>query len=269
MNLSALWRKNRYACGEYVRKLRAAGIEISPLLFSPGMQSAYVCIDSLHAEDIGFALDAIGNFFWLLVSIRSNLFPETSIDKRGYALWARINSMYTTYKTTCRLQTLTREMSLKQHKHSTPKLRAKDGECRHLLHLACEISAEFAMTDQSVLHSTISATFAKLFDYQMSLGVTPFHHEACAKACRDCCTLYKGISDNTPSNLWKIKPKIHMFQELCEYMAPMLRDPSNYWNYRNESYVGFISSVSSSRGGVRTAAKNPKNVLQKCRALAD
>ena len=226
--MSALWRSNRYAYGEYLKKLRTDGIEISSLLHSLGMNLKYACIGSLHGVDLGFSLDAICTVFWLLVSQRSHMFLESSIDKRVYAPWSRIKSMYATYKTLCRLQTLTREMIFKFKKDSTPKLNTKGGECRHIVPIVCEISAEHVKIDASVLHSTISAMFAKLLDYQMSLGITPFQHDPCAKACRDRCILYKNICETTPSNVWKMKPKQHLFQELCEHMTPLLGDPSNY-----------------------------------------
>ena len=90
VNSAALWRFNRYGPGEYIKKLKTSGIPLSPLSLSPGMKLDCVCIDVLHAVDLGFALDALGNFFWLLVTMRSGLLSGTTIELRTQDLWNRI-----------------------------------------------------------------------------------------------------------------------------------------------------------------------------------
>ncbi len=44
-------------------------------------------------------------------------------------------------------------------------------------------------------------------------------------------------------------------------------DPSLYWTYQDETYVGFISSMATSRGGPQSAAALPESVFTRYSAL--
>ena len=100
----------------------------------------------------------------------------------------------------------------------------------------------------------------QLLDFQLGMGVKDFNPDVLANACRECLLLYTSLG-------WHMKPKVHMWQELCEYQIYNLGDPSLYWNYADESYVGFISKIASSRGGGRSPSTMPLNVIKAIRAL--
>eukprot|EP00969_Alexandrium_andersonii_P031123 1358361-Alexandrium_andersonii.AAC.1 len=40
-----------------------------------------------------------------------------------------------------------------------------------------------------------------------------------------------------------------MMQELLEYQASELGNPSSFWNYQDEDFMGRVSSFATSRGG--------------------
>ncbi len=67
VDANAAWRSQRCALGGYYVYLRSIGVTISPLLHSPDMRLEYFAIACLHALDLGFAFDCIGNFFWVLI----------------------------------------------------------------------------------------------------------------------------------------------------------------------------------------------------------
>ena len=265
----ARWRRTRYLSGQFLKKMRDMGVAISPLLKCPGMKLAYITIDTLHALDLGFALDVLGNFFWALVS-EKGILDGSTIDTRVTSLWAWIKKVYKAQNTQCRVQALTRDMILSRSKsNAKPKLRAKGGESRHLVPVALAIANEIVESHNTAFWITVAQLLSHLFDFYMALGVTPFQAETVAKACRACCTLYKALSDQSENpKLWAMKPKIHMFQELAEYMASELGNPADYWCYRDESFVGFVAAVAMSRGGGRATATMSENVLQKFRALS-
>ena len=49
--------------------------------------------------------------------------------------------------------------------------------------------------------------------------------------------------------MWRLKPKLHMTQELLEYQALELGNPRGFWEYMDEDFVGVISTLAARRGG--------------------
>ena len=66
--------------------------------------------------------------------------------------------------------------------------------------------------------------------------------------------------------LWVCKPKFHLLSEL-EYLSVDIGNPSLFWCYKDEDFVGFVSNLARSRGGGRTAGTTPLRVLERWRAL--
>ncbi len=258
---SALWRKHRFAAGEFVKYLKDSGTDVSPILFCPGFVLAYVCIDVLHCVDLGIALDAIGNLFWILVHEKIGFLTGSTIEARVVSLWNRVNTLYKQHKTPCRLQQLTREMiKRKKTANSHPKLKAKGGECRQLVPIVLQIAEDYAAAYPSAYANTMASLFRRLLDFQLGMGIDDFKPEVLATACRECLLLWKALG-------WHMKPKIHLWQELCEHQVFLLGDLSRYWNYADESFVGYVSVIASSRGGGRAAATMALDVLHKMKAL--
>ena len=67
------------------------------------------------------------------------------------------------------------------------------------------------------------------------------------------CTLYKALSKGVSDDMWKLKPKTHMVQVMCEVQSELdsLRE---FWTCRDESFMGVVSSMAHSRGGSATAS---------------
>ncbi len=263
----ARWRRLRYKPGEFLRKMRQAGIILSPLLSCPGMKLDYLTIDVLHALDLGFACDALGSFFWSLVSVRSSFLDGTIIAERVTSLWKRINALYKANATECRMQTLTKDMLIKKKKGAKPKLRTKGGETRHLAPIALHIATDMLAVDDSPYWSTIRQMLSRLFDFYMALTVVPFVPKACSTACRECLILCKALGTQC-DGLWPMKPKVHMWQELAEYVAFTLGNPA-FWCYKDEDFVGVVAAIASSRGGGRSDRTTAETALNKYRALSN
>ena len=96
--------------------------------------------------------------------------------------------------------------------------------------------------------------------------------EAGRATCRKCCVLYAALSREAAGAgqplLWRIKPKMHMFQEMAEYQALELGHPSRWWTYMDESFVGEVANMATSRGGPKAAATTSKRTMQRYIALA-
>ena len=58
---------------------------------------------------------------------------------------------------------------------------------------------------------------------------------------------------------WQLRPKLHMFFELCSEGGP----PSSSWNYREESFGGSVSHKARRRGGLASPLAMSRGVLTK------
>ena len=86
-----------------------------------------VCIDVLHALDLGITQDMLGNLFWESLG---TLYKEgrTKADRLNL-LWNKMKKFYNLFKPPSQIQKLTEEM-IKQDKKG-PKLKANGAETRH------------------------------------------------------------------------------------------------------------------------------------------
>ena len=86
-----------------------------------------VCIDVLHALDLGITQDMLGNLLWETLD---TLFKAgKNSGERLKLLWLRMKKWYSMFKPPSKIQKLTEEM-LKREKKS-PKLKAKGAVARH------------------------------------------------------------------------------------------------------------------------------------------
>ena len=62
---------------------------------------------------------------------------------------------------------------------------------------------------------------------------------------------------------------MHMFQEMREVQSELLGNPREFWTYKDESFMGVVSSMAYSRGGSATPSTIPLlDVGHTSRALA-
>ena len=269
--LDALWRKNRVTCEEFLQSLRAANLPVSPLLSLPGFSLKFVVLDWLHVVDLGVAADLLGNLFWQVISTSNQVCVASSKGHRLDLLWAKLQEWYKATRPASRLDNLTEEMIKSGDK---PKLRAKGAECRYLLVFGAELACELADKQPNSHNSTVATLFCKLVLLQrMVSGSLLFHSDTAALLCRQACVLYTALHEamvckNKP-NLWDLKPKLHLLQEMVEYQSHLHGNPRNFWCYRDESWCGFWAKAAKRRGGANSAAMTPERFLQRYRALED
>ena len=86
---------------------------------------------------------------------------------------------------------------------------------------------------------------------------------------RQFCNLSKALSkEASEDNLWKLKPKMHMAQEMSEVQSDLFGNPREFWTYRDESFMGVVSSMAHSRGGSATASTIHHRVMDTHRAYS-
>ena len=53
--------------------------------------------------------------------------------------------------------------------------------------------------------------------------------------------------------MWKMNPKLHLFDHLCDYQAGEGLNPRSFWTYVDEDLVGLLVEVAESCHPVTTA----------------
>ena len=118
----------------------------------------------------------------------------------------------------------------------------------------------------------VAACATHLLDFYVLLDADVWGKKAGQESCRKFCILYSSLSKEAVQNgseyLWRQKPKLHLFQELAEYQTFELGHPARYWTYQDESFVGEISKMATSRDGPRAAATAARLTLSRSRALS-
>ena len=283
---TAAWRTSRYRTSELLPCHTEQGISVNPLFSLHGFSAEVICIDVLHSTGLGTTQDAAGNMFFDLVAgqagtqvvfnflyvclrlclcvwVCSSIFRVhvqlffVSIADPGFfraqarsgwiaELWNTIKLHYKTFHMQSRLQKLAWEMIA-----STRSLPSCVRRVRRPTSL------------------TVRGLFEQLFGLSMTMSVVPFDSAACARCSRQFCNLYKVLSkEASDDKLWKLKPKMHMVQEMCEVQSALVVNPREFWTYRDESFMGVVSSKAHSRGGLATASTIPIRVLDTHRALS-
>ena len=137
-----------------------------------------------------------------------------------------------------------------------------------------EIAQLMVDKNRTIHNVTVMRCIRALLQFYMSLTVDPFKPELASSSCETFSTFYSALSEEAAKKhdndvFWKVKPKHHMFCELAQYQCAELGNPSMYWNYSDEYFVGWIASLALSRGGPKNASTTSKKVLDRYRILSD
>lgn len=254
-SLSAPWRSQRKTYWQHFEECKF----VSPLFSVPGVTLATFVIDWLHCMDLGVGADFAGNLlFHVLPS-----FPGTSMKQQCQALhrhlqaWYRENPGWSN-----KLTSLTPLMIRKQNakgRLTSPKLRASAGELRSLVPWLLQL-AQCTLDTTKTLDNMILAATQHLVSMYSCLSRDNYSPQALATHCRKFMLLYVELERTAPAGTWKMKPKFHMAQELCEFD---LVNPSLTWVYRDEDFGGSLAKTSKHRGGFNTPFAISKNTLLK------
>ena len=259
----ALWRASRYSTLAFMKLMHKNGISSSVLFEAPGFMLDFIMVDVLHCLDLGVAQEALGNLFFYFIT--SKVCPGSNRSQQILHLWHKIQAYYKEACPPTRIGKLTEEM-VKQ-KSKKPRLRAKGSETRHLVPYGLVLASEIMEAGSTAFTRTLFNLFKHLNAFYNCMGQFPFNKELASNSARQFLLLYGELSRSTSEGLWTIKPKFHLFQELAEYKTYTSGDPSKFWSYADESFVGFVSKIAHSRGGPRLADTTPKNVMMKYRGM--
>ena len=245
------WRKTRWTHETYMRFLRQAGLAIPVLLtICVGFRLDCVMIDVLHTVDQGVASHIVANVLWAFAVCRK-VFGGNTQKEQVANLFAHMNRWYAKVKEKTKLQGKLTVERLRT-KGDWPKLRAKAAATRHLARYALQLCHEFGRAAEEdrkmVAVCQLLVRFYEIMDSESQfLG---------AAAKRELPTLgmqLVGIYTDLATaaikkklKQWKLSPKLHLFQHLCEWQCLSHGNPRFYWTYSDEDLAGLMSEVAAS-----------------------
>jgi hypothetical protein len=210
-----------------------------------------VCIGALHCLDAGVTADIIGNILWEAVLWLG--LPGRTQKLRVIPLWRMMQQFYKDNSVKGGLQGLTILMIKQQGK--SPKIRCKAAQARHLIGFASLVAQQLHDRWQSdhtrlvlqvatcleqlqlVMDKAWDPEVARALSVQVATGFVKLNQEALGE-----------LKLGAKLQRWRVKPKLHMMQELLEYQAFSLGNPRGFWEYLDEDFVGIISTLALKKG---------------------
>ena len=255
VGVDAQWRRpeERLSHWALIHRMRGHGLTLSPLFSVPAFKTSIFLLDWLHCTDQGVAADFLGQLFWMLL-------PKLAGDSKEQqcsSLWLNIVQYYQDTPGETMYDNMTLTM-IRKSPAVPPKLRGRAAEVRGLAPFAAQVAQEL-LSDADLVESTAKQCASHLLACYNCLSAVSFDPDQLASHSRRLCLLWVALEAATPEDhtLWRVKPKLHLFQELCESGSR----PSTCWTYRDEDFGGSLSKLSRRRGGKKTPASTAQSVL--------
>ena len=260
---TAEWKQpaGRLSPDEFHQKLLEGGNQPSPLFSAPGVSAKINVQDWLHCADIGIASDFLGNVLLALVDCKVGGTRES----RTADLWQIVKHKYAVMNVSDRLEKLVPASFLREKQ--SPKLKCKGAIVRHFVPVANEIVQE-QFVNGTLLQQTIAAAMLQLHLCYACLEV--FDAAALKKASNKFGLLVVAIEAhvqqlNPGTKRWTVKPKLHLFLEMTNFVIQHKGNPRLFWCYRDETFGGCVRDMAERRGGKNSAAATASSLLNKYR----
>lgn len=256
----ASWKQpcQRHDHWSLMAKILSEGHTMSPIFSAPFLTTGQFIIDWLHCCDLGVGQDWLGNLFNFILS----KMPGRNKELRLKALFHRMQQFYAENGTESCLDDLTPTM-IKKDPKSPYKLRSKAAETRGLIPFARALAEELLLDTDPVESSVKKAAVLMDSCYSM-LSTSTFSQQILGESCRQFCLIYVALGDHFDDDYsFKIKPKFHLWQELCLHSSGC---PSTAWTYRDEDFGGTVAKLARRRGGKNTALCTARLVLNNFKA---
>ena len=143
----------------------------------------------------------------------------------------------------------------------SPKLRGRGADVRALVPYGHEVSQRLLDASKPEDATVIQMAF-HLNKCYTHLSKESYEHAAMARHCLSFCLLAVAMEAKHPE-AWAVKPKLHLFQEVCEMSNSC---PSLSWCYRDEDMGGSLARMAHRKGGVISAKATGVAMLNKWRA---
>ena len=254
VSADAPWRSERLSHWDVVQRIMEKGDPMSPVFSIPFLTTKCFRLDWLHIADQGVAANFLGSLFFTL----QDKFPGADKDAKLANMFREIRSFYVSTNCQSRLDHLTHTMIKKSGGRCTPKLRGRAADIRALI--PCGRQLAMSHLDTAVpMEATAQQMACQLEACYDMLQRDRYEATRMADASRRFCLLAQSMEAHDPVN-WATKPKLHLFQELCEESEYC---PSQCWTYRDEDMGGSLAHIGRRRGGAFTAQGTAAAVLKK------
>ena len=250
----APWRAAPLSHWQLLQRWASKGVAPSPLFSAPGVRSDTMVLDWLHIADLGVTCDFAGNLFAMTV----RKYSAPTAEERCKQLYQDIDQYYQRESTTSRLDMLTPTM-IQAAASTPPKLRAKAAEARLLVPFLKEHALQ--MLGDSDMESTVKAAAHELETCYSCLSKATFSPQTLKDASRRFCILCAALARVAVPPAWRLKPKVHLFQEMNETCCGVC--PSDTWTYRDEDFGGTMAAQGRRRGGAAGVAVCGRQCLLK------
>ena len=202
----------------------------------------------------------MGNLFTHLLT----KMPGANRKERCLHLWTQVQQYYDWNSIEDRLQNLVPTMLSKPGQ--PPKLRSSAAQCRALVPFAAELAAAHC-EDGVPLEQAMKTAAQELHQCYMALSSAAGRADALVVHSRRFAAQYVAIETVMQRRgdhvSWRIKPKLHMFLELCSDGS----QPSLFWTYRDEDFGGACAHLARRRGGLMRPGATSDALLRRFRIL--
>ena len=222
----AHWRSTHFTHESLMAHLRYHGFPLPILLLHViGLRLECICIDVLHAVNQGIASHIIGNVVFIIVVLRNMLHGGTTFAQRVDKLNQHLTEWYKRVRCKVRVQGRLTLDSLRTTK-AWPKLKAKAAGTRYLARYALYLMESFGDgSDPDRLAQALCESLVEFYDIlaSESMFLSRFARERLPVLGCSLAQLYTKLASHAfwtlQTRLWKIPPKLHMWEHLTEDQA--------------------------------------------------
>ena len=251
---SARWRFQRLLPGQFLAWCRKQNRPVSELFSLPGVSPEIVFPDWMHSGDMGVAQDVIGHTFAEALKYLAGSSKEECCN----SLWQLVRGWYDSVDMPSdqRLRRLTPELFLR--KGQPNKLRSKAAHARYLVpFLPALCQGCMPNTPRGEAVTTTAQALADCYAL-LPQAPSPELAKASRKFANSYCALWTHLHTVEEVEAWNVKPKLHLFQELCEYSR---RNPRDFWCYADETFGNVCANFGIRRGGNDSPGHTAASIL--------
>ena len=237
-----------------------------PLLGCPGFDEEFIIIGFLHCHDLGVTQDVLGNIFWEALDWLD--LPGSSREQRCKVLWGMVQVFYKQHHIKKRGPDPSTLCQDDQEGQGTTK-NQNQGQTMQVLGQIWSDPCPAAGQQVWNLAPQVLMLIQGLSNIYTNID-TDWDVDKCAAWSLQVATCYEALekeAENGGGLSWRIKPKLHMMQEMHEYQSYVVGNPKNHMEYKDEDFCGETASLATRRGGANTHAANALGVMAKYRAL--
>ena len=246
------------------RELRS-GRQLSAFWGIPGVKVEYVRIDWMHTIDLGVSALVVGN----VMSEYLDVVPGSNQAERLEELWRRVRLFYSENLVENRIQKLT--LNMFRPRGEGYMFGGKAKETANLVPWALKVAGELAGSPGEHWHS-VKCMLECLQTLYRQLEEDPYPRDQAKHVCERFLLLYSGLMNEAEragkEHAWKYRPKLHLMQELLVKCVQEWGNPKQYWCYRDEDALRWLSQAGVRRGGAVTPYGIADVVIKKFLAAA-